>query len=86
MQFVNNQKLLKKFNETDVIVGKSLVKHIYNPQFYRSVLKNVEKFKKGSSEGIIIRAIEAFLWWWWWGGEEAGKKYREPWLADEKNI
>ena len=28
IQFLNNQKLLIKFNQTDVIVGKILVKHI----------------------------------------------------------
>ena len=31
VDFLNNQKLLIWFNQIDVIVGKSLVNHIYTP-------------------------------------------------------
>ena len=45
IQFLNNQKLLIQFNQTDVIVGKSLVKHI---EERRKTLKRRQR------EGSII--------------------------------
>ena len=48
VHFLNNQKLFIYFNQIDVIVGKSLVKHIYILYIYTplliTVLKNVENF------------------------------------------
>ena len=45
IQFLNNQKLLIQFNKIDVIVGKSLVKHI---EECRKVLEGKQR------EGSII--------------------------------
>ena len=44
VHFLNNQKLLIYFNQIDVIVGKSLVKHTYFLVLLIAVSKNVEKF------------------------------------------
>ena len=44
IHFLNIQKLLIYFNQIDVIVGKSLVMHIYSLVLFITVLKNVEKF------------------------------------------
>ena len=45
IQFLNNQKLLIQFNKIDVIVGKSLVKHI---EERRKILERKQR------EGSII--------------------------------
>ena len=51
--FLNNQKLLIQFNQIDVIVGKSLVKHIY---FFidHSFQERIKLLKGKQREGSII--------------------------------
>ena len=48
VHFLNDQNLLIEFNQIDIIVSKSLVKHIYSSLLI-TVLKNVENFQKANS-------------------------------------
>ena len=57
IQFVNNQKLLIQFNQIDVIVGKSLVKDVYNILYIILLISFEERrkiLKRKQREGSII--------------------------------
>ena len=57
IQFVNNQKLLIQFNQIDVIVGKSLVKDVYNILYIILLISFEERrkiLKRKQGEGSII--------------------------------
>ena len=54
IHFLNNQNLLIQLNQIDVVLSKSLAKHIYSLNLLITVLKNVENLKGKQHEGIII--------------------------------
>ena len=57
IHLLDNPKLLILFNQINITVGKTLVKHIYSLVLLITVLKHVEKFKMGNSTKEVLSIL-----------------------------